>query len=85
MRCYRNVLDALASFGKEMPSTAVVGPLAPHPANALLIEDLEQYGVPVVRALPASRHGGQRRSASVRENSLHRYPPAVRRDIPVHR
>ncbi|PZQ49571.1 MAG: hypothetical protein DI555_23775 [Novosphingobium pentaromativorans] len=85
VRCYGNVLDALASFGKEMPSAAVIGPLAPHSANALLMEDLDLYGVPFVRILPASREVGQMRSASLRENPLHRNLPQVRSDAPAHR
>jgi len=71
VRYYDSVLDALASFGKEMPSTAVIGPLAPHPANALLIEDLYLYGVPVVRDLPTSRQGGEREYASLGDDPLH--------------
>jgi len=71
VRCYGNVLDALASFGQAMPSTAVIGPLAPHPANALLMEDLNLYGVPIVRGLagisasgPAEIRLSPRKSAS---------------------
>lgn len=62
VRYYSNALDALASFAEEIPRAAVIGPLDPHPATELLIEDLGCYGVPVTRALSASR-SGQRVSA----------------------
>ncbi|WP_152524583.1 hypothetical protein [Novosphingobium lindaniclasticum] len=89
VRFHGGALDALASFGEDMPLTAVLGPLDPHPANVLLMEDLDRYGVPVVRAVPVavpvSPHG--RRAASSRAAMPHRSAPATRggADGPAHR
>lgn len=80
---HHNALDALASFAEEMPISAVIGPLDPHPATELLIEDLDCYGVPVFRALPASQRSGQRRSAFSRQARPFRNGPAERGCAPA--